>query len=66
MSEIVNLDDYRQHVTFEALCVQCYARYYAVAPLDVKLKDYQCPNGHIGKVIKTGQPIEREDENHNI
>lgn len=54
---VVKLDDMRPHVTHEVICVQCCARWMAVAPVETFLKDYECPTCGPGYVIKTGQDL---------
>lgn len=58
MSNIINLDDQRPHVVQEVVCIKCHKRWIACAPVDLLLKDYECPNKDIGFVIKAGQIME--------
>lgn len=46
------------HCVSELMCIECKKRWIGVYPEEVLLKDIECPNGHIGYVVKTGQPIE--------
>lgn len=55
--KVVNLDEKRPHVVHEVICVKCHFRWMAVAPPDIKLKDYGCGNCGQGYVILTGQPL---------
>ena len=41
--------------TCEVICLKCYHRWIAVFPQEVLLKELECPEGHVGYVIKTGQ-----------
>ena len=46
----------------EVMCVECKRRWIDVSPVSLLLKDMECPNGHIGFVIKTGQWLEEGGE----
>ena len=52
----------KPHEVAELLCVRCLKRWIGVYPVDVLLKEIECPGcGEDGAVIKTGQPINNED-----
>lgn len=58
MSKVVDIDDFKPHRVSEVICVKCLKRWIAVRPCDVLLKELECPNGHIGFVIETGQDLD--------
>lgn len=62
MREPVNIDDYRPHEIYEAICVKCCQRWIAAIPVGVPLRDVECVNCGPGFVISTGQPLEDFDE----
>lgn len=41
----------------EVICLKCLARWIAVYSQETLLKELECPNEHIGYVIKTGQDL---------
>lgn len=43
--------------TCEAICLKCLNRWIACFPQEVLLKELECPEGHVGYVIKTGQSL---------
>ena len=43
--------------TCEVICLKCYHRWIACFPQEVLLKELECPEGHVGYVIKTGQSL---------
>ena len=54
--KVVSIDDYRPHITREVICIRCLARWVAVYPEDVLMKDLECPScKRYGGVIATGQ-----------
>ena len=63
MVEVIDLDSQRPHEFYEAMCAKCLDRWLAVVMVGVVLKDVVCKNCGPGFVIRTGQPIEMEDNN---
>lgn len=57
MSNIIDINANIPHVTQEVICVQCCKRWIALAPEDLLLKNYECPDCGYGYIIKTGQPL---------
>lgn len=43
--------------TCEVICLKCLSRWIAVFPQEVLLKELECPEGHVGYAIKTGQTL---------
>lgn len=43
--------------TCEVICLKCYKRWIACFPQEVLLKELECPEDHVGYVIKTGQSL---------
>lgn len=41
--------------TCEVICLKCLKRWIACFPKVVLLKELECPEGHVGYTIKTGQ-----------
>lgn len=41
--------------TCEVICLKCLHRWIDVHPVTLLLKEIECPEGHVGYVIKTGQ-----------
>jgi len=54
MADVVGIEENMPHRVTEVICVECNRRWLAVAPEKVLLRDYECPNNHIGFVIATG------------
>ena len=46
--------------TCEVICLKCYHRWIACFPQEVLLKELECPEGHVGYTIKTGQTLGEE------
>jgi len=62
MSNIIQLETYLPHKTSEVICVKCYKRWIATRPVNVLLKELECPNCEkIGYVIETGEIIDEEE-----
>lgn len=57
MGEIINIEANLPHSISEVICLKCLDRWIAVYPIPAYLKKFECKNGHIGFVIKTGQEI---------
>ena len=56
MADIIDIEEYRSHTFFEAMCVECHHRWFAVVRSNVLLKKLECPLCHItGRSINTGQ-----------
>ena len=62
MTKITELPDNTPHSVSEVICVECKRRWIAIYPTETLLKDLECPNSHIGFVIKTGQVLEAEHD----
>ena len=58
MSNVTDIDDHQPHEAFEAMCVQCYARWIAIVRVGVLLKKLECKKCGPGFVIRTGQPMD--------
>lgn len=61
-ADIIDFTEIRKqdelHLVHEVMCVPCVYRWQAVAPQDLALKDYVCPQcERSGGVISTGQII---------
>ena len=60
MTNVISIDEYRQHKVSEVICVKCGKRWLAVRPSDTRLKDIECPQCHRhGFVIETGEEINK-------
>ena len=59
---MVDINIWRTHVVFEAMCVKCGRRWIDVCPEGTLLKDIECPDCGAGFVIKTGQDMRAYDE----
>lgn len=46
--------------TCEVICLKCLHRWIACFPQEVLLKELECPEGHVGYVIKTGQSLKKD------
>lgn len=58
MAEIILIEANLPHSVSEVICLKCLDRWIAVYPTESNiLKKFECKNGHIGFVIKTGQEI---------
>lgn len=55
---VVPIEALMPHKVSELICIECRRRWIDVRPASVPLKDLECPNGHIGFVIETGEDIE--------
>ncbi len=55
MKDVIELDDYRQHEFWEAMCVKCHERWIVVVLVGVLLKKIECKKCGGGYVINTGQ-----------
>jgi len=56
--KVINIEANLQHTISEVVCLKCLERWVAVYPSRANiLKKFECPNGHVGYVIKTGQEI---------
>lgn len=60
--KIIPIEANLPHKVSEVICVRCGRRWIAVRPADLLLKQLECPNGHIGFVIETGEEIEEKGE----
>ena len=58
MGDVVELDENRPHRTLEVMCVKCFHRWQAVAPVETSLVQYECADCGPGYVIGTGQWID--------
>ena len=47
--------------TCEVICLKCLHRWIACFPQEVLLKELECPEGHVGYAIKTGQTLEGDN-----
>lgn len=56
-SHSIKHQDKEQWETSEVICLKCLRRWVAVFPQCVPLKNLECPEGHNGFVIKTGQTL---------
>lgn len=61
-----DLDDRAQELTdwiaFEAMCVKCMDRWWAVIPSTLNLRDMACTSGcEPGGVIDTGQKLDNDE-----
>lgn len=54
MAEVIDIEANLPHRVQEVICVECKRRWIACAQAKVRLKDYECPNGHTGFVVATG------------
>jgi len=46
-----------QHKVSVVICLKCYRRWVAVRHIDTKLVDLECPLGHIGYTIESGETV---------
>ena len=60
--KIIPIEANLPHKVSEVICVRCGRRWIDVRPADLLLKQLECPNGHIGFVIETGEEIEEKGE----
>ncbi len=60
--KVVELEDYKEHITAETICVFCGERSIRVWPTSCPMKNLECSCGIIGGVILTGDRIFKEDE----
>jgi len=60
MGEIIDIEVNLPHDISEVICLKCLDRWIAVYPTRAYLKKFECKNGHIGFVIKTGQDLVKE------
>ena len=51
MSKVIDINDNIRHKVTEVICIKCYKRWIAVRPVNIKLKDLECPNCGKGYVI---------------
>jgi len=50
------------HKVSEVICLNCYRRWLAARPVDVKLYDLKCPQcGTVGGAIETGETCIGDD-----
>ena len=57
VAKIIDIEKNQPHKVSEVICINCYHRWLAVRPSDVKLKDLECKCGLKGYVIETGEVI---------
>lgn len=63
MNNVISINKNAPHVVREVICVKCCRRWISVAPVDLLLKDYECPNcGKSETVIATGQEFSYDKE----
>lgn len=62
VDNIIDINANSPHVSQEVICVQCHHRWIACAPVELWLKNYECPDCGHGYVIKTGQPLDIEEK----
>jgi Zn finger protein HypA/HybF involved in hydrogenase expression len=59
MGKVIDIEANQPHKASELICVKCLARWLAVRPSDVHLKDIKCPFcTYAGFVIETGEDME--------
>ena len=58
--QIIPIENKMPHKISEFICLECKKRWIAVRPDRTLLKDIECPNGHIGYAIETGEDIDDE------
>ena len=53
-----NIEDYMVSKASEVMCMNCLHRWFSIRPVDVLLKDLECPKCHeTNYVIETGEVI---------
>ena len=60
--KIIPIEAKMPHKVSEVICVRCGRRWIDVRPAGLLLKQLECPSGHIGFVIETGEEIEEKGE----
>ena len=55
---IIPIESKMPHKVSELICLECKKRWIDVRPEVTLLKDIECPNGHIGYTIETGEEID--------
>jgi hypothetical protein len=58
MGKVINFEESLPHKVSEVICVKCGKRWTAARPEKTLLKNIECPDGHIGFVIETGEVAE--------
>ena len=51
------LDDHREYIVSEVVCLKCLKRWIAVRPIKTLLKNIECATCGRGFVIETGENI---------
>lgn len=55
--KITDIDDYREHIVAETICVKCGHRAIAVFQDGILLKDLECEKCGAGFIILTGENL---------
>ena len=60
--KIIDFEANLPHKVSEVICVKCLHRYMCVKPIDIWLKDLECPRcGSKGYIIQTGQELQEKE-----
>ena len=54
------IEERQPHKISEVICVKCGKRWLAARLETTMLKELECPNGHVGYVIETGEELNKE------
>lgn len=54
------IEERQPHKISEVICVKCGKRWLAARPETTMLKELECPNGHVGYVIETGEELNKK------
>lgn len=58
MGKIIYIDEKKEHIVSEVICINCKQRFLDVRLKETKLKDLECPKcKQKGYIIETGQYI---------
>ena len=58
ITNIIPIEEVIPHKVSEVICVKCMKRWIDIRPARLRLKDLECPNGHVGYIIETGEELE--------
>lgn len=58
-----DIDELKEHLVSEVVCLKCLKRWIAVRPAETLLKKLECPRCHeTGFVIETGEFLEQQEK----
>lgn len=59
MGKVMNIELNTSHVVSELICINCKHRFIDTRPINLLLKDLECPKcKQVGYLIETGQILE--------